>query len=351
MSDGFYGLKVLETQAATDAAVNLLFDVPAAHQGAFGWKAGQHVTVRFEIDGKEVRRCYSISQCPHGGEPLRITVKRHKDGIVSNHINDHVRAGDTIDVMPPFGSFCLEPEGARRTHYFFGAGSGITPLFAMITAVLQAEPHSAAYLAYGNSNADTIIFRSTLEDLASVHGERLSVRHVLSLPSFWSSMDYWRRGLIDADAVEAFINEHPPNAQDTRYYICGPGGMNGAVRAALMNLDVPASRIHMESYGGGEEPDTSFAGVPATATVTLESGAMTVPIAAGQTVLEAVRAAGGNPKYSCESGVCGACRGHLKRGEVHMRMRMALTDEEIATGAILTCQALPATPEISLSYD
>ena len=352
MSGDFHGLRVLETRAETDQATSVIFDVPVALQATFCWRAGQHLTVRFDIGGEEVRRSYSISQTPVTGEPLRITVKRVKNGVVSNHINQGVKAGDTIEVMPPFGGFCLDPdESARRTHYFFGAGSGITPLFAMIRSVLEAEPHSVAYLAYGNVSADTIIFRDRLAELEQEAGGRLTVRHVLSKLSYWSSFEYWRRGIIDVEAVKAFIDDHQPYAQDAQYYICGPGTMNGAVKSALMNLDVPVQRIHVESYGGAVERDTSFEGVASVARVSLNGETMSIAVAPGQTVLDAVRVAGGTPRYSCQSGVCGACRARLDGGAVHLRARMALTDDEIANGAILTCQALAKTPELAISYN
>ena len=352
MSGEFHALPVLETQAETDQATSVVFDVPAALQATFRWRAGQHLTVRFDLGGEEVRRPYTISQTPVTGEPLRITVKRVKGGVVSNHINDVVKAGDVIEVMPPFGGFCLDPdEAARRTHYFFGAGSGITPLFAMIRSVLEAEPHSVACLAYGNAGADAIIFRDRLAELEQEADGRLSVCHVLSKPSYWSGFDYWRRGRIDAEAVTAFIDDHPPYAQDAQYYVCGPGAMNGVVKSALMDLDVPVRRIHVESYGGNAEPDLSFEGVASDARVTLNGEAMSVSMAPGQTVLDAVLGAGGAPSYSCQSGVCGACRARLDRGEVHLRARMALTDDEIANGAILTCQAIAKTPELAVSYD
>ena len=351
MKGEFHGLRVLETRAETGQAVSLLFEVPERLRETFRWKAGQHVTLRFALGGQEVRRPYSISDAPEGGAPLRITVKRHKNGLVSNHVNEHVVAGAVVDVMPPFGGFFLEPDpGARRTHYFFGAGSGVTPLFAMIRSVLAAEPHSVARLAYGNVNADSIIFSEDLARLEEESQGRLTVRHVLSSPSWLSSFRYWRRGRIDAGCVADFIGEHPPYAQDTRHYVCGPGGMNAAVRGALMELDVPDARIRMESYGPAAPPDESVAGIAAEATVRLGGATLAVPVLAGQTVLNAVRAANAAPPYSCESGVCGACRARLRHGRVHHRARMALTDAEVSGGAILTCQALPVTPQLTVEY-
>ena len=352
MSD-FHTLKVQETKSLIDGmAKSVMFDVPPELTKIFIWKAGQHLTLRFKLNGEEVRRSYSISSSPYSGDPLRITVKRVKDGLVSNHINDNVNAGDDVEVMPPFGGFYLQPgETKRRTHYFFGAGSGITPLFSMLHSVICAEPYSAAYLAYGNKNGKTIIFKDAFEQLCDKHENRLKVLHVLSNPSMWSSFTPWRKGIVDKQAIETLINENPPYAQDAQYYICGPGGMNKAVKAALMSLDVPAERIHMESYGGSVDVDDSIKGQAATAQIKLNSRNRSININEDQTILEAAREAGFKPPFSCQSGVCGACRATLENGTVHMRARMALEDSEIEKGAILTCQSVATSKELVVSYD
>ncbi len=351
VSGEFHRLRVLETRAETKDATTVSFDVPAPLRDTFRWRAGQHITLRFRIDGRERRRSYSISETPCGDSPLRITVKRVRGGLVSNHINQNLAAGQIIEVMPPFGGFCLDPDPRkRRTHYFFGAGSGITPLYAMIRSVLAAEPHSVALLAYGNTDADRIIFRDALAGLESGSGDRLKVRHILSSPTPTSRIRHWRHGRIGPRLVAEFIDHHPPYAQDTRYYICGPGNMNPVVRAALRGLDVPEERIHTESYSPTASPDDSVAGVAAALTVILNGETLSVPAAAGQTILDAVRSAGATPPYSCESGVCGACRAHLQTGSAHLRATMALTRSEIAHGVILTCQALPTTPHITVEY-
>ncbi|WP_371170835.1 2Fe-2S iron-sulfur cluster-binding protein [Aliiroseovarius sp. 2305UL8-7] len=349
----FHPLTVLDTRDEIGGmARTVMFDVPEALQETFSWRAGQHLSFRFMVNGEEQRRSYSISSSPFTGDPLRITVKRVKDGVVSNHINDTVQKGDVIDVMPPFGGFCLDPgTKARRTHYFFGAGSGITPLYAMLSSVMAAEPNSFAHLAYGNNNEKSILLQQELNSVWEDNPERMTIHHLFSKPGFWSSADYWRKGNIDKAAIEALIAENPPYAQDAQYYVCGPGGMNNAVKAALMSLDVPASRIHMESYGGNADLDTSVEGLAASAEVTLNGQTHAVNIAQGQTVLEAVKSAGLKPPFSCQSGVCGACRAKLSHGDVHMRARMALEDRDIDGGAILTCQSLPTTEKLSLSYD
>jgi ring-1,2-phenylacetyl-CoA epoxidase subunit PaaE len=253
--------------------------------------------------------------------------------------------------MPPFGGFCLDPgEKERRTHYFFAAGSGITPIFSMIHSVLEAEPHSVAHLVYGNRNDKSIIFKDTLAELQEQHPESLTVCHVLSSPSMSSWFTPWRSGKIDKDVIGAFIGENPPYAQDAQYYICGPGGMNRSVRQFLTELDVPDDRIHMESFGGAKEDDLSVKGIAATATIHLDGESHTIPVDADQTVLEAACKAGVNPPFSCQSGVCGACRAKLSKGTVHMRSRPALEDAEVADGTILTCQSVATSDAVELSY-
>ncbi len=348
----FHRLRVLDTRAETKDVASLTFHVPPPLTETFAWRPGQHLTLRFHLDGLEARRPYSISESPFGGGLLRVTVKRIGGGLVSNHITRNVAPGHVIDVMPPFGGFYLDPDARRRrTLYFFGAGSGITPLYSMVRSVLVAEPHSAVFLLYGNRNADAVIFGDELSRLEENSAGRLAVRHVLSSPSRNSSFGYWRRGRINAKRVAEFIETHPPYAQDTGYYVCGPGDMNAVVAEALAGMDVPEERIHAENFLPVTPPDDSVPGVAAAVAVRLGGEALSVSAASGQTILAAVRAAGGMAPYSCESGVCGACRARLRDGSVHLRARMALTNTEIARGVILTCQALPTTPQVTVEYD
>ncbi|MCR9136772.1 MAG: 2Fe-2S iron-sulfur cluster-binding protein [Alphaproteobacteria bacterium] len=353
MNHGFYPLTVQDTREEIGGlAKSVIFRVPDELRRIFAWRAGQHVCLRFVIDGHEQRRSYSISSSLVSGDPLQITVKRVAGGLISNHINDVLERGDVVDVMAPYGTFCLDTApNLRRTHYFFGAGSGITPLISMIRSVMCNEPHSTAYLAYGNRNADSILFREPLAGLVEGHGERFGLSHVLSAPSMWSGFSYWRKGTVDREAVEALIAENPPYAQDAQYYVCGPGNMNNTVKAGLMLLDVPASRIHMENFGAEVESDTSVSGIAANARIHLDGRTHDVRISQNQTVLEAMRNAGLSPPYSCQSGVCGACRAIVKDGAVHMRARMALEDGEIDNGHVLTCQSVPMTDRLSIQFD
>ena len=349
----FHRLRVAETRKEIDGeATSVCFDVPDALADVFRWRPGQHLTLRVSIDESELRRSYTISTSPFAGDPLRITVKRVAQGQVSNYVNDRVEAGMELDIMPPCGSFCLDPgPKLRRTHYFLGAGSGITPLYSMIHAVLKEEPHSVAHLLYGNRNDQTILLRHELDTLLQTHPNRLSICHVLSAPNLMTWFTPWASGRINGDKVQRFIAEHPPYAQDTQYYLCAPGDMNRSMNRFLQEIDVPESRIHAESFGGEGIQDLSVRGIAATAMIHLGGERKLVAVAAEETLLEAARRAGLRPPFSCQSGVCGTCRAELKEGEVHHRSRAALKKAEIDKGAVLTCQAVAKTDCLKIAYD
>lgn len=354
----FYSLKVADVAAETDQAKTITFAVPPELSETFRWKAGQHLTLRVDVDGTPVRRAYTISASPYSGQSIGITVKRVENGRFSNQINDQIKPGDILEVMPPFGHFCLESDQQQqRSHYFFGAGSGITPLYAMLHSVLLAEPDSLVYLLYGNRDADSIIFRQALEILQQHYGDRLVVAHVLSsskhLSSASSECTVWRQGHIDNSAVQAFISRYPPKTTDARYYVCGPGDMNLTVKNALNGMAIGHHQIHSESYAGeGAEIDDDRAVVhlEAEAILSLNGEQHIVGIAEGQTVLEAALDAGLDPDYVCQSGVCGACQAQLIAGTVHMHTHAALEQSDLDRGLILTCQARPTSDTISVEW-
>ncbi|MEM7428210.1 MAG: 2Fe-2S iron-sulfur cluster-binding protein [Pseudomonadota bacterium] len=352
MSGQFHKLKVSTVRDETKHVRTVCFDVPPNLKDTFAWRPGQHLTVRFMLGGKEERRCFSISSSPFDGSPLRITVKQTKNGVVSKHVNTGLKVGDEVDVLVPSGGFCFDPqERARRTCYFIAAGSGITPLYSMMKSLLVAESYSVAHLLYGNADESSIIFQGELDELSSAYEDRLNLCHILSSQSFWSSFSPWRSGRIDAESIKAFIAEHPPYAQDAQYYICGPGTMNQDVRAALMAIDVPADRIHSESFGGDSAPvGDEVSGVTAQAQITLGGDTRDIPVAQGQTLLQAMRDAGMDPPYSCQAGVCATCKAKLRKGRVHMRSRLALDDGEIEAGDILTCQSVPLTEDLEVRF-
>jgi len=356
MSNQFYKLKVLAVENPIKEATTITFDIPSHLYESFNYYPGQHLIIKFIVDGEEVRRSYSLNSCPFKEEALQVTVKRVKKGLVSNYVGDHLKVGDELEVMIPQGRFYADvKEDAYKTYFLFAAGSGITPIISILKSVLIASTNSAVKLFYGNANQDTILFKKELDDLQNQYRERLQVVHTLSNPNVWSTWKQWkgRNGRIDAEAVEWFITNYPPIAQTTEYYICGPGAMNVGVRNTLLGLQIPKEQIHIEQFGGKiEATNTSIEAIDnAQLLVTLNGQTHQMVIPKGKTILEVLKATGANPPYSCESGVCGTCIAKVTKGKAEMKTCMALEDNEIKQGMILTCQALPTTTEVKIKFD
>ena len=355
MSTQFFTLTVSALDKPIETATTISFDVPTHLYEQFDYQPGQHLVIKFKIEGKEVRRSYSLNSSPFLEEQLQVTVKRVKDGLVSNFVNDQLQVGDTMEVMLPQGRFYANiQKEAYKTYFLFAAGSGITPIISIAKSVLVASPNSMVHLFYGNSNQDTIIFKKELEELEKTYSERFNLVQTLSSPKVWSTWEQWkgRKGRIDTANIEWFIENHPPIAQSTEYYACGPGAMNVAVKNTLINLGVPKNLIHIEQFGGQTaEATTNIQAIPdAQLLVQLNGQQHELVIPEGKTVLSALKAASLEPPFSCESGVCGTCVATLHKGTAEMKSCMALEDDDIKKGLILTCQALPTSEKVELRF-
>ena len=208
----FHKLKVLALENPIKEATTLTFDVPSNLIDAFNYHPGQHLIIKFVIDGEEARRSYSLNSCPFKEEALQVTVKRVKDGLVSNFVGDHLKVGDELEVMVPQGRFYADiKEDAYKTYFLFAAGSGITPIISILKSVLIASPHSAVNLLYGNTNQETIIFSNELDELKSQFSERLQIIHTLSEPKVWSTWQQWkgRKGRINSESCGMVYCQSP----------------------------------------------------------------------------------------------------------------------------------------------
>lgn len=356
MSTQFHKLKIASIEKPIKEASTITLNLPEYLYEDYRYFPGQHLIIRFRINGKEVRRTYSLNSCPFQDELPQITVKRVKGGLVSNYINDQLKVGDELEVMLPQGRFYAAiKEEAYKTYFLFAAGSGITPIISILKSVLVASPDSRVCLLYGNTHQNNIIFKEELEEWQHQFPQRLTVVHTLSDPLVWTSWEQWKgeKGRIDSEKVEWFIDQHPPIAQSTEYYICGPGAMNLTVRKTLIELGIPKELIHIEQFGGIiEENSLEIDGVEnaqLTARLNEENHQLLVP--KGQTILQVLKAANVHPPYSCESGVCATCVARITHGKVSMKVCMALEDKDIEKGLILTCQAVPITKEIGIDFE
>ncbi len=351
----FHKLKVHSIHNPIKDATTITFDIPAHLSESFHFFPGQHLIIKFLINGQVARRSYSLNSCPFKEEALQVTVKRIKGGLVSNFVGDHLKVGDELEVMTPQGRFYADVKvDAYKTYFLFAAGSGITPIISILKSVLIASPQSVVNLFYGNTDQYTIIFKNELDELQRQHSHRLQIVYTLSNPKVWSTWEQWkgRKGRIDAEAVEWFITNYPPIAQSTEYYICGPGAMNLSVRDTLIGLQIPKELIHIEQFGGNVEAlNTDIKSVDnAQLTATLNGVKHQLTVTSGKTILQVLKDAKVNPPYSCQSGVCATCVAKVTKGKAEMKSCMALEDKEINEGMILTCQALPVTEEIEIEF-
>ncbi|WP_116126177.1 ferredoxin--NADP reductase [Lewinella sp. IMCC34183] len=361
----FYPLRVSRMQPETEQAVSVYFELPQADHTAFNYRAGQYLTLKFIIDGKEERRAYSMCSAPHQDE-LAVTVKKVEGGVVSNYIADRLKPGDTVEVMPPMGRFLAETDpAARRRYYLFGAGSGITPLMSILRSVLEQEPKSEVILLYGNRDEDNIIFHDQLQELEKKYSGQLTVEHTLSQPKkyatgglkglFKRSHTKWEgpKGRIDRKALVDFLRRYPAGGQECRYYVCGPGRMIDNVEAALLGHGIDEKHIHVERFvsasnNSGEARTKSEGG---TVNVKLSKDLITIDLEPGQTILDGLLQAGHTPPYSCLAGACSTCMARVEKGGVKMDVCYALDDSEVEEGYVLTCQSHPVTPEVDIDFN
>ncbi len=353
MAIEFHRLKVADVRRETPEAVSIAFAVPRELNEAYRFNPGQHVTLRTNVDGAEVRRSYSICTAPDDGE-LRVTVKKVDGGLFSTLANASIKPGDEIDVMTPQGRFgvALEPNAAR-TYVAIVAGSGITPIMSILRTVLTHEPKSRVVLIYGNRTTQSIIFREALEDVKDRFMGRFTVHHVLSrehqeIPLF--------DGRIDTTKLDTLLRTLPQGGID-HAFLCGPGGLIEDGKAALGRFGVPAERIHVEYFSADGSPVATRAAYTAAGAqeanvdIVLNGTHHSIPVRGGETIIDAGLRAGLEMPYSCRGGMCCTCRAKVTAGEVRMDTNYSLEPWELEAGYVLTCQSHPVTAKVALDYD
>ena len=356
MAEHFHALKVAAVIAETEDANSILFELPDALAEAFAFKAGQHVTLRADIDGEDVRRNYSLCVAPHEGK-LQVTVKRIQGGVFSNWVGDHLKSGDLLDVMAPHGSFTRPFDAQAGRHYVgIAGGSGITPIISLIRTALSVEDDSRFTLFYGNRDSGSVIFLEALAALKDRYLGRFELYHFLSHEA--GDVDMFN-GMLDRETVDEAIDTliRDPQPIDD-WFICGPGPMMDAAEEALKARDVAAEKIHIERFTAGR-PSAAQAAALAEASAKATGTLMDVTLDGrtrkvefdGSNILDSARKSGLPAPFACKAGVCATCRAKIVKGKVDMAARYGLTDEEIAAGYVLTCQSVPEGDGVAVDYD
>lgn len=358
----FQEVAVKRVSPEAAGAVAITFAIPEAERERFAFEPGQFLTLRATIDGQDVRRNYSISsprsRLAREGE-LEIGIRPVEGGLFSNWAARAIKAGDTLQVMPPDGRFVVKKK--RAIHRVgFAAGSGITPILCIAASTLEEQPDSKFTLIYGNRRMSTVMFNEDLQDLKDRFRDRLTMIHVLSRQA--QEVDLLQ-GRIDGPKVRAIIDALLPVGSMDEVFICGPDEMITATETALVEAGVPADRIRTERFTthlpAGAHPvgvsSTAEAAEAATKDITmvlvLDGKEHEIAIGPDEHLLDAGLNAGLDLPFSCKAGVCCTCRAKVTEGEVVMDKNFTLEADEVAQGYVLSCQARATTKRLKISFD
>ncbi|GAA1684041.1 phenylacetate-CoA oxygenase/reductase subunit PaaK [Nonomuraea maheshkhaliensis] len=347
----FHPLAVSAVDRLCEDAAAITFDVPGELRDAYAFGAGQSLTLRRVIDGREHRRSYSI--CAPAGAAPRIGVREIPGGLFSSWLVHEVRPGTRIDVQPPAGSWRADP-GTGERHLCVAAGSGITPMLSVAATVLT-HPAAQVSLLYGNRTSRTVMFAEELGDLKNRYGPRLQVVHTLSREPRDVEL---LSGRLDGDRLRRLLTTLVPVEVFDHVWLCGPLRMIEESRAVLAELGVPAERVHVELFYADAPPPPprrTGGGIPAGATTelttVLDGLRTTSTVSRDVPILDAAQATRADLPFACKGGVCGTCRAVVRSGEVDMRRSYALEPSEVAAGFVLTCQTYPVGGNVTVDYD
>ena len=354
----FHPLEVTAVDRIAEDAVCVRLALPEALRGHFKHDAGQYVTLRRVIDGREERRTYSIVT-PPGAAELRIGVREQTGGRMSRELATRLSPGARLEVGTPMGRFRTAVDALRtRSYVAFAAGSGITPVLSLAADILAREPASRFTLIYGNRSMSRTMFLEDTLALKNRHLGRFSVYFVMSREPQQAAL---LNGRIDADKVEALAAQFADIARADEYFVCGPGDMVDAVRGALQRLN-PNAPVRFERFAAATSPAARTAAANAAElppgeglaqiSVVMDGRRRSFPMApTDASVLAAAERAGLDLPFSCRAGICATCRTKLKSGQAVMAHNIALEPWEVAAGFILCCQARPLTASLELTYD
>lgn len=350
----FHSLNIARLENETADSVRVALQVPDDIAQEFDFLPGQHLPIQTTLDGKIIRRTYSISSVP-GQMPLEIGVRVQPGGKFSEFVANELKVGDALEVMPPFGQFhaSVDP-GNSKTYLAFAAGSGITPIISILRSTLENEPDSRFLLFYGNRRQRTTMFIDDLYALKNRFAERLQLYFLFSqeeqeFPIFG--------GRMDKDKVTALYQAFCVGLEPDEAFICGPDTMIEGVRSALSDLGLPDDVLHAERFGAAKKKAVQRAAVAMAdehdceVTVIMDGHKKSFSMAAGENVVAGAALQGIELPFSCKGGVCATCRTHVRDGEVSMDTNYGLEAWEVEQGYVLACQSHPLSDKLTLDYD
>ena len=344
----YHLLTVKSVIRETADAVQIVFEQP---EKPLVYRSGQFLTLIFSIEGKEVRRAYSLCSSPLLGENPAVAVKRVNGGLVSSHVVSNLKEGDQVQVMDPAGHFTLDLKPEAKKHYIlFSGGSGITPMLSLIKSILFTEPGSHCTLVYCNRDDQSIIFKDQFEVIRSKYPRQFDLHHVLEQPS--ANLKSYV-GLLNESILNEILSSAPSFSQESSVYMmCGPEGLMNKITELLTAKGIPADAIRHESFTSSAVKVTPLSGTETGTSsahdvlIRYDGQEFKVRVEPGETILATALAQGIDLPYSCQSGLCTACRGKALSGKVKLDEEDGLSKSEREEGYILTCVGHPLTDDV-----
>jgi len=356
MAPKFHELNIVKIEDLTSDARAISFDIPEALKSDYSFTPGQYLTLRADVDGKDIRRSYSISSALDQSE-LTVGIRHVEDGVFSTFAMG-LQAGAKLQVMTPDGRFTAAIGSAKKP-ILVAAGSGITPMMSIAQSLLEGDDQAEVTLVYGNRETSSIMFREKLEFLKDRFMDRFTLIHILSREDQDVPI---LNGRIDADKIKALVNTGAidPSSSDG-VFICGPGEMIETVGAVCCELGVAKDKVHHEIFtpADGQEPrkaptkemlEAAEQGV--SVEIILDGTTRNFKLTdANQTVLEAANQHGLELPFSCKGGMCCTCRCKVQKGTAEMAVNYSLEPWELEAGFTLACQTRPTSDKLTLDFD
>ncbi len=353
----FYTLEVASVHKTTPDCTVISFQIDDALKALFQYHCGQHLTLKTIIDGEEVRRSYSLCSSPLDNK-WQVAVKKIDKGIFSSFINEQLKPGDQLEVMPPSGRFFIESDDSQQKNYVaFAAGSGITPIISIIKTHLNLEPRATFKLFYVNQYTSSIILKEEIEALKNQFIDRFEVFYFLTKEERDVPL---LNGRLNEEKLNTLFKVIIDQATVNDYFLCGPEEMIFTIKDYLVNRDVPGGNIHFELFTSSAGTQTVQKAIQANANgkdnceITILEGGKTFKfslVKGSNTILDSALNQSADLPFACKGGVCCTCRAKLLEGEVDMAVNYGLEQDEIDEGYILTCQAIPLSKKVIVDFD
>lgn len=352
----FHQLKIKDLYKETKECTVISLEVPAENKAAFSFRQGQHLTLKAEINGEDIRRSYSLCSSPYDGE-FKVAVKHIPGGKFSTYVHQQLHRGDFLEVMAPSGNFGVNCSPSPKSYVAFAAGSGITPVISMIKAHLDKEPQSTFKLFYLNRTVKSIIFKEALEQLRNQYFGRLELFYFLTQER--RDIELFN-GRFDEEKLQEIFDKLVTVSEIDEAFLCGPEEMIFTLQDALVKAGMSKKQIHYELFVSGlsEEDKKRTARL---AQQSVEGVEVTI-IDGGKefhftmtddydNLLDAALGAGADLPFACKGGVCSTCKCKVLDGKVEMKVNYALEEEELKNNFVLSCQSVPLTDKVTIDYD